>query len=374
MCIGFVEMHHKDDQCKGVSMIGQNFTYIRERYHEYWNFENHDRPLVAGVVQRDGSVPASWLAEVPVADRWLDTPNVIRMVRSRLEHTAFFGEAFPAFNPNLGPDFLGAVMGCDLQFGESTSWAHPIVKDWRSHEDLHFDEENPWWQKIVEITQAALNDSHGDYLVGITDIHAGMDGLVSLRGPDRLCMDLFDDVDSVKSRIWQVHDVFRSVFERLWALTSPMQGGTTNWMGLLHPGRQYVTSCDFSCLISPEDFNEYVVPELIAELSFLDASIYHLDGSGALRHLDRLLMLRELNGIQWVPGAGQKPMREWIPVLKRIQDAGKLLQLTIEPEDLLPLCEALRPEGVHLSCQFADEYDAREAFRLVEYTYRERDK
>ena len=62
-------------------------------------------------------------------------------------------------------------------------------------------------------------------------------------------------------------------------------------MGIWHPGRWYPTCCDFSCMISTQMYEELVVGELLEELDFLDASIYHLDGPDALKHLDRLLAI-----------------------------------------------------------------------------------
>ena len=58
-------------------------------------------------------------------------------------------------------------------------------------------------KKTVELTKAILDDSRGDYLVGITDIHPGMDGLVSLRGPEELCFDLYEDPETVKEKNFQ---------------------------------------------------------------------------------------------------------------------------------------------------------------------------
>lgn len=125
---------------------------------------------------------------------------------------------------------------------------------------------------------------------------------------------------------------------------------------------------DFSCFISKENFEDYVIPGLEVELDKLQASIYHLDGPGALRHLDRLLELEKLNGIQWVQGAGAPPAREWIQVYKKIQKAGKCIQAECEPEDIEPLCRELAPEGVHLICYAKTEQEAKDLIALAEKT------
>ena len=52
----------------------------------------------------------------------------------------------------------------------------------------------------------------------------------------------------------------------------------------------------------------------------------HLDGVPQLKHLDSLLEIPELKGVQWVPGAGQPGVSEWPEVYREIRDAGKLIQ------------------------------------------------
>jgi 5-methyltetrahydrofolate--homocysteine methyltransferase len=59
-------------------------------------------------------------------------------------------------------------------------------------------------------------------------------------------------------------------------------------------------------MISPEMCRRFVVPALEYEASCLKHNIYHYDGIGALTHLDDILAIQSIDGIQWVPGAGQK--------------------------------------------------------------------
>ena len=78
----------------------------------------------------------------------------------------------------------------------------------------------------------------------------------------------------------------------------------------------------------------------------LDTSIFHLDGPAAIRHLDTLLEIEELNAIQWVPGDGNPPAKAWLAMLKKIQSAGKCLWVSAPPEDVSTILEELRPEGL----------------------------
>jgi hypothetical protein len=67
----------------------------------------------------------------------------------------------------------------------------------------------------------------------------------------------------------------------------------------------------------------------------MDYAFYHLDGKGQIPHLDLLLSLPRLRGIQWVPGDGNPPPEHWLPLLKRIRDGGKLCQVTVSPQGAL---------------------------------------
>ena len=136
---------------------------------------------------------------------------------------------------------------------------------------------------------------------------------------------------------------------------------TTAWLPFyVTNGRYYIPSCDFSIMISSEMYREFFLPELLAEIAWLDRSIYHLDGPGALRHLDTLLDIPKLDAIQFVYGDGAKPASRWIHIFQRIQKTGKNLHISIEPHEVQFFMENLHPEGVMLQTEArsVDEADA----------------
>jgi hypothetical protein len=132
-------------------------------------------------------------------------------------------------------------------------------------------------------------------------------------------------------------------------------------------GKFYLPSCDFSCMISDEMFGELVLPQLIREVRHMDRSIYHLDGPGALRHLDRLLEIPEIHAYQWVPtGYHSDAWPEWIHVYKRMQAAGKGFVVPIDAKDIEEFSEHLRPEGVWLEVHgVADQDEADAVLKIV---------
>lgn len=353
-------------------MINQNYDYVKKRYIEFWNRENHDRPLISVFAAKDGAKPFSGKVPEKIQERWLDFDFVVKREIHTFKNTFYGGEAFPCLNPNLGPDFFGAMLrDLDVEFGESTSWSVHNVENWEDIPDFCFEEKNRWWKLLNQITDYAVQECKGQYLIGLTDIHSGLDALTSMKGPEEVCIDLYDSPESIQKRLKQCCSVYKQMMRKCFDKLSQVQEGHSNWSQLWHPEKEwYITSCDFSCLVSQNDFDTFVLPTLEFEWDMLDANFYHLDGVDALRHLDRLCNCEKLNGIQWVYGAGQPTARAWKDVLCKIQESGKNIQVQIVPEDIKELAEFLKPEGVHLFCYASSEDEARRIVKLLEDAYR----
>jgi hypothetical protein len=103
-------------------------------------------------------------------------------------------------------------------------------------------------------------------------------------------------------------------------------------------------------MVSPEMAQEMILPDILFEMEPLERSIFHLDGVGALKHLDLILDNPNLHAVQWVYGAGQGPASRWIEVYRRCLQAGKSVQVLAEtPEDALNVLKAVGAKGVWLT-------------------------
>jgi 5-methyltetrahydrofolate--homocysteine methyltransferase len=182
-----------------------------------------------------------------------------------------------------------------------------------------------------------------------------------------LATDLYDHPEHVKRLTWQTHDLWFRYFDRINRLLQPVNPGYTCWCPIFSSRPYYMLQCDFSAMISPAMFDEFVKPELAATCRRLPNAFYHLDGPGQLPHLDSLLEIPELKGIQWVPGAGQPDWRYWPDVFRRIRAAGKLIQVYGWPlETLDVLAEQIgSPKGICLIGEAGLEQED-QLLRLIE--------
>ena len=68
-------------------------------------------------------------------------------------------------------------------------------------------------------------------------------------------------------------------------------------------------------------------------------AVFHLDGIGELPHLESMLKIDEIKGIQWVHGDGEPALMDWSDVQTQILKAGKkLLNWTLKPDGSLREC------------------------------------
>lgn len=79
----------------------------------------------------------------------MDTEFVLKRENWRMQNTVYLGEAFPALNPDFGPDFFASCYGTELEFGETTSWAKPWITDeiLETNPEFLWDEENEYYKK-----------------------------------------------------------------------------------------------------------------------------------------------------------------------------------------------------------------------------------
>ena len=301
-------------------------------------------------------------------DRWLDAEYQVDSFLKSLEGQTFKGESFPVYWPNLGPDIYAAFFGCELEFGEVTSWSHPIIGDLSEGVSLQkpvFDPSHPYLQKLRQMTTLALEKCQGRALVGLTSWCPGIDCVAAWLGPENLCMSLLTEREQVKELLPLSMEPFRGMFD---AFTDTIRGKglpTLSWMGIPSEGASHIAQADFSNMISPAQFEAFCLPSLREEIKGIERVIFHMDGKGVANHLDYLLSEADITAIQWAQGVGDdEPILQWIPLIRRIQAAGKSVVVDLKPHELEPFMEEIDPEGIFL-CIAAQEYEQEAILRRL---------
>jgi hypothetical protein len=330
------------------------------RQDAFWDRAVIDRPVVVMTLPKEQPV-YPWPKEksyASVLDRWMDTDRIVESALAGAVNTEFLGDALPTAWPNLGPELFSAFFGMEMEYTADTSWGIPNLRDWPEADRLELSTDNYYWKKLLEITDALMEAGRGKYYVGFTDFHPGGDAIAAFRDPMQLNMDLLACPKEVKSLLRRINAAYFEVFDFYCEKFKAAEQACTSWPGIVSSRKWYVPSNDFSCMVSKEMFDAVFLPGIVEECRHLEASIYHLDGPAALRHLDSLLQIKELNAIQWVYGAGRGIASDWLHVYKRCQTAGKGIQLGIGFDELDCIVSNLRPEGVWMSVAVKDRAQA----------------
>ncbi len=74
-------------------------------------------------------------------------------------------------------------------------------------------------------------------------------------------------------------------------------------------------------------------------------------------------VISKLGSVQWVYGAGQPSAKHWTWVLKKIQDAGKCIDISGPPEDLPEIMKYLKGVVYHTYCKSVE--DAEDLLKAV---------
>ena len=272
----------------------------------------------------------------------------------------------PVANTQLGPGSLAAVLGGVFEGGEDTIWIHP---DPNPKEDIIFDPNNAAWQLHKDLLTACKKQANGNYYVGMPDLMEGLDILAALRGTDTVLMDTVMNPELLDKQLQQVNDIYFKVFDELYDIIREDDGMAFCYFSIWGPGKVSKLQSDISIMISEDDYRRFVQPYIREQCQKIDYTLYHLDGVGAIRHLDALLEIEELNAIQWTPGVGEPQGGDpkWYDLYKRILAGGKSIQANWGTlEELQPLLDNIGTDGLLLSMDFHNEKEVEQALKIIE--------
>jgi len=349
-----------------------------ERINAWWEGEMIDRALIMVTSPKNGVDPVEWSkiytppsdSEENMRDWFINVDRVIERTERFINSTYWGGEAIPYILPvsvNIVA-VTAAYLGCPYRFfpGSGSGWAEPVINDWNQVPKLEFDPENEWWKISKKLLEALSARAKGRYMVGVPDLNAPGEVLALLRGTERLLVDMAEiDPQIFKDTLKKIDEAWLRYWQASIGVIHQHVGGYVWWMGIWSDRPSIDLQNDYSCMISSKMFDDIFMPSIEQQTQWVERTIYHLDGPNAVRHLDSLLSLPRMTGIQWVPGAGAPPQKEWLPLLRRVQAKGKRLALFVDPSDVEDLVTGLQPEGLLMSTTCASEEEARDLIKKV---------
>jgi len=333
-----------------------DFHEAAARWEAFWAGEMLDRPPVIITCPEPGAEPG----KRPTYWTMLNDPieEVVAGLDTYMHAIHWGGDAMPLFSPGFGPDIFASFLGAEIaympDFEHRTSWAVTFVEDWREVLPLRIHEESRYWTHLRALMQRMAEVGAGKWLVAHLDLHSNMDALEAIRGASRFCVDLYDYPDLVAEANDQVRALYAPIYDTLYLDGGMDRVGTGGWIPAFHAGRTNTIQCDFAALVGPEHFRRYILPDLEAESTHLEHCVYHWDGPSSLVHMDDLMAIRGIDCFQWVPGAGNPPLVEWLDLLEAVQQRGKSVMVYCSVEEVPAFHQRLRPDRMFYSISAAN--------------------
>lgn len=168
-----------------------DFGKTARRFNQWWEGRLTGGPLLRIIARKDDSVSKS----IPYDNSFeyhMDPVKKSKNYINFMNDHVFLADSFPHLSFNIGPGSLATYLGSEPEFTMDTVWYEASAgKGWENVE-IAYNENNKWWQLHLKVLEEAVKLSCQKYLIDIPDLVENVDILSALRGPQKLCYDLYD--------------------------------------------------------------------------------------------------------------------------------------------------------------------------------------
>jgi hypothetical protein len=362
---------------KGGPLLGpSDWEATKKRWQAFWDRSLYDRPVLRITAPKaDGPISSpegasyipSWRTDPE--KEWTGIGQIISRNCYYWDRTDFFADAFAVLDHKWSVA-TARLFGCKPVYNDIEAWVEPCITGTEGELSLPaLIEDGPGWRWMMDVTREACERSAGRYFTRTDWGNYTGDILAALRGPMLLMEDFAMNRDWLKKAASLVTEALLKIYRSLCGITDAYQQveGNVNYLGCWSGKTTIALDCDISCMISPEDYAYYFFDDIVTAVESAGNSIYHLDGPNAVKHLDKIMSIKALNAVQWVPGAGHEAIAQWFDLLKHIQKNGrKALLIEISPDEAGQVIRNLSPEGLAVSIRCKDRSQAEKLISLFE--------
>ncbi|MHA1914374.1 MAG: hypothetical protein ACW97V_08415, partial [Promethearchaeota archaeon] len=344
-----------------MDVLKEDIEDAKNRLDAWWDHEIIDRPVISYYYPQNEDSIARFFDIFFFGWKLAKNPDGIEEsitdFEQRAKNLTFGGESVPSFIPYYGAGIMAAIFGVIPKFHTRTVWfnrptsPNDIVA---LLEDVKLNANNQWYSRLLRVFEYAAKRSQGKYQISMTDLGGILDVLSSFLGPKEIILTMKRRPDIIDACREILLEKTLKVYDDIQNIISKYNDGCNSWLNVWNRKRWYPIQCDFCAMLNPTWFKKFALPDIAVQAEHMDYSIYHLDGPNALLHLDDLLSIPELTGIQWVPGDGREPMghEKWYSIYKKIQAAGKNIVSTVSPSRLANMYRNFDHKGLYLRTVF----------------------
>ena len=334
-------------------MLFQDYCYkpdwasARSRWDAYWAMEATDRPCISVRAPRS-EVEKIQLPELKrVEEKWMNPDYQLAKALKPLKENYLGGETVPSVYVCMA----ATTTGCDghLVFYENCIDIIPSMTSIEQPVAWHPGPQDPWRRKVDAILNRFLDEAPGRFIVTCPAQYPNIDLLYMLRGNADMLLDFALHPEECRKRLVEMREASEEQRHHFRTLVDSRQGDIGYPCGGVWC-RQYAMESQADCAanISPEMFTELFVPELDFLGERCERIWFHT--CGYKQHLESCLSRPYMRVIQYAPNA-KEPANgpAHLDFYRRVQQAGRCLDLSVPAANVEFLVRHLRPEGLHIA-------------------------
>ena len=345
---------------------------LLERHRAFWNMEDVEKPLLR--VGRYNSFYGQRQPpmKMPLADGTMASEDLFYLEPEMLSPERLSpkderslavpvtdGDLLPIRAPFTKVPWMEAIIGCPIRVSlrSSSMWSEPVLgEDWyRDFRSLK--SRDRWRSKLLEFTDF-LSANSGSYLVANTLMRGPSDMVDAFIGEEELCVGIYEHPDEIHELMAMCAEIFIDTAKAQLDCIRPFHGGYCNPFGIWSPGLSIRTQDDASALVSPVDYEGFMLPPQVRIASEFEYSTIHLH-SNSLHVVDAVLN-STIGAVQvsMDPQPFGPTVIELLPTFVKMQEKKPLLiEGPMMQSELDKLLKALSPPGLYVRAMIESEHD-----------------
>lgn len=304
-----------------------NWDEAYERILAWWEGGSLDRPvIISPIARRDAKTFQPSCDPGFQGHRDLNEQYIFEKNKHYLETNLFPAESVPCTRNHYASwlCMIGAMAGSKVRYSADSAWLQEI-ENLYDYPLAEFSSLFPPYALTVKLMKRHAEEYGWNCILGSDALIDPITTLSMMRGMENLCLDMMEQPVNVKKWLeglseirYRIADGYKKTRENLGRCEE------INWCNIWAPGEMDIIECDFSTVLSPEMFREFVLPEAEKEAQFYDYAGWHLDGTAEIRHLDDICSIKNIRAIQWTSDTFTTQM-DHIDLFKRIRKMKKSL-------------------------------------------------
>jgi hypothetical protein len=221
--------------------------------------------------------------------------------------------------------WVEAIVGCPVYHRNGNIWAGHWLETYERRDEIELKPGDAWLERLLEFTDWLVDASDGRFPVSVSLMRGPLDLLSAIRGPERMCLDLFDYPEELDSILNRLTDIWIEVAHAQLARIPAFEGGYN--LGLItlwgrRPGGWFQD--DAVALWSPKYYRRHLCSCEERLAGCMETTGIHLHPP-ALFVIEDLVAMADLDVIEVNLEEIGPTLEEMVPYLRRALESKNLV-------------------------------------------------